>query len=102
MNASRRANNYSAVNISLFFLQQYASSSGWSGYRQGAVSILGLIGPTFFVIWFTVSMWRAARRNFLLGQRFWPIVASLAAVFAAGAYVALFVVRYIDVFMRVR
>jgi hypothetical protein len=93
---------FSAVNIPLGLLRQHASSAGWSQTQQSAIVVLGLIGSAFVVTWFTVSMWRAARRKFLLGQRFWPIVASLAAALVAGGYVTAFVVGFIDGNMRVR
>jgi hypothetical protein len=36
-------------------------------------------------------MWRAARRSFLLGKRFWPIVASFAVVVVPTAFAAMFI-----------
>jgi hypothetical protein len=93
---------FSAVNIPLTFLRQHASSAGWSQTQQSAILMLGMMGSAFAVTWFTVSMWRAARRSFLLGQQFWPIVASLAAALAAGGYVAGFIMGYIDGIMGFR
>lgn len=91
---------FSVVNIPLSFLTQYAKDARWPQPAQSALLWLGFAGATFTVVWFTVSMWRSARRDFLLGKRFWPIVASLAAAslaaaLAAGAFATMIVVSFI-------
>ena len=53
----------------------------------------------FILTWYTVSVWRSARRSFLLGNRFWPIVASLAAIAVPAAYAAMFVAAFVRGFI---
>jgi hypothetical protein len=91
---------FAAINIPLGFLTQYARDASWPQTAQSAILWLGVIGAILTVTWFAVSMWRSARRDFLLGKRFWPIVASLIAVLAATAFMTRLVVGFIDGLMR--
>lgn len=88
------------INIPLGFLISYAKGAGWAASYQLMIGILGLAGGTFVTTWFSVSMWRSARREFILGKRFLPIVASLLAMLAAGAFATFFVVGLADALMR--
>jgi hypothetical protein len=72
-------------------LREYAHSSGWPPHTQSMLLLLQATVAPLFVVWFTVSMWRSARRNFLLGQRFWPIVASLTAAVVVAMWLANFI-----------
>jgi hypothetical protein len=64
---------------------------GWPPHAQSMLLLLQAIVAPLFVVWFTVSMWRSARWNFLLGQRFWPIVASLTAAVVVAMWLANFI-----------
>jgi hypothetical protein len=93
---------FAGINGPLVLLRQYAIDAGWPHEIQAAVSMLRVIGGIFVAIWVIVSMWRSARRDFLRGQRFWPIVTALIVAMVATTYVSAFVIGLMDSLMRSR
>jgi hypothetical protein len=93
---------FAVINVPLVLLRQSAINAGSSHEVQSAVSMLELIGRVFVAVWFTVSMWRSARRDFLRGQRFWPIAVGLIVAMVATVYLSAFVVGLMDSLMRSR
>jgi hypothetical protein len=83
-----------AINLSFRYVQRYASALSWPTDIQSAIGTMAFVGSVGVVVWFAVSIWRSARRSFLLGNRFWPIVASLGTAVAVGAYVLAFLDGY--------
>lgn len=84
----------------LFLLWEHATAANWPGSLRWAIWSVWLLGALFVLTWYTVSMWRSSRRSFLLGKRFWPIAASLAAVLVPTAFAAVFVNSIINALMR--
>ena len=70
-------NGVSAALLPLSWLATRASAEHWLPEIHFAILLLRYLGSVLALSWFSVGMLRSSLRNYLLGRRFWPIVAGI-------------------------
>jgi hypothetical protein len=91
---------YFAATGPISILINHARGADWPREIQSLMISLAPFLVLTAIVWVTVSIWRSARRNFVLGQRFWPIVASISAAIFATYFVVTFVNGYVTSLVR--
>jgi hypothetical protein len=80
-----------AVVFPLFWLAGSAITEQWSPEMHFAILMLKFVGLVLAWLWLGVGLLRSSLRNYLLGRRFWPIVAGIyggmGVIFAAWSVV---------------
>jgi hypothetical protein len=66
-----------AVVFPLFWLAGIAITEQWSPEMNFAILMLKFVGLILAWLWLGVGLLRSSLRNYLLGRRFWPIVAGI-------------------------